>query len=257
MGLDIKNTKKIIQSVKRAGEILSLYIDNKSLGVSDLARSLSLPKTTIQGLVTTLAHMNYLEKDRFTNKYRLGPRLFQLGMSYAANMDMLTAARVWMERLCFKFQEPVNVGMLVGKKALILFRAEPDKDFKTFPQSGTIIPIHTSCIGKILFASMTPEKLEESLKDYKFEPLTKNTITSKAGFLKELDLVRDDWVSFDREENFIGMAGIGAPIFNHSGHIIAAFALTGNADRINEMRESIIKEVKNTSKEISAQLAFR
>jgi DNA-binding IclR family transcriptional regulator len=257
MNSNTKNNKKIIQSVQRAGEILSLYIDNKNLGISDLARSLSLPKTTIQGLVTTLAQMNYLEKDPFTGKYRLGPRLFQLGMSYAANMDMLTTARVWMERLSFKFREPVNVGMLVGKKALILFRAEPDKNFKTFPQAGTVIPIHSSCIGKILFAGMTPQRLEEALKDYIFEPLTENTITSREEFLKELEQVRNDWISFDREENFIGMAGIGGPIFNHSGHIIAAFVLTGNADRINEMRESIIKEVKNTSKEISAQFGFR
>ena len=257
MNSDTKNNKKIIQSVKRAGEILSLYIDNKSMGISDLARSLSLPKTTIQGLVTTLALMNYLEKDPFTEKYRLGPRLFQLGMSYAANMDMLTTARVWMERLCFKFQEPVNVGMLVGKKALILFRAEPDKNFKTFPQSGTVIPIHSSCIGKYLFAGMTPQRLDEALKDYNFEPLTENTITTKEEFLKELKQVRTDWISFDREENFIGMAGIGGPIFNHSGHIIAAFALTGNADRVNEMKESILREVKNTSKEISAQFGFR
>jgi hypothetical protein len=31
-------------------------------------------------------------------------------------MNMLTTARVWMEQLSFKFREPVNVGILVGKK---------------------------------------------------------------------------------------------------------------------------------------------
>ena len=104
---------------------------------------------------------------------------------------------------------------------------------------------------------MTPQRLNEALKDYNFEPLTENTITDKEEFLKELKQVRSDWISFDREENFIGMAGIGGPIFNHSGHIIAAFALTGNADRVNDMKESILREVKNTSKEISAQFGFR
>ncbi len=253
-----KSDKRLIQSIQRAEDIMALFIEEKhTLGISDFSRRLGLPKTTIQGIVNTLAELRYLEQDPLTSRYRLGARLFQLGMSYATNMDMLTIARVWIERLCFQYREPVNVGMLVGRRVLILFRAEPDRSMKTFPSSGSVIPAHTTCIGKILFANMSEQKLEEFLADYRFEALTANSITSRERFLDELARVRVEGISYDNEENFTGMAGIGGPIFNHAGQVIAAFAVTGDAEHIRRDREAIISEIRFTSREISSQFGWK
>jgi IclR family transcriptional regulator, KDG regulon repressor len=249
---------RLIQSIQRAGGILNLFTsENQPLGITDFSERLGLPKTTIQGIVNTLASMEYLEKDPSSARYRLGPRLFQLGLSYATNLDMINTARVWMERLCFQFREPVNVGMLVGSRVLVLFRVEPDNRFTPFPQTGSIIPAHTTCIGKILFAFMPPDRSDILLENYHFDRLTDNTITSKDAFLNELAAVRETGISFDNEENFIGLAGIGGPIFNHTGQVNAAFTVTGNAEHINSIREEIIKEVTYTSRQVSSQFGYR
>jgi DNA-binding IclR family transcriptional regulator len=178
-------------------------------------------------------------------------------MTYATNMDMITLARVWMERICFQFREPVNLGILVGKKVLILFRVEPEKRFMTFPQSGSVIPAHTTSIGKILFAHMRREKLDEALKDYYFERLTENSITNADDFRNELETIRRDGVGFDNEENFIGLMGIGAPVYNYTGQVIAAFTVTGDAEHLKKIREEVINEVRFTSREVSAQLGYK
>ena len=252
------NDRRLIQSIQRAGDILSLFIEEKSiLGISDFAQKLSLPKTTIQGIVNTLAELHYLEQDPLTSKYRLGARLFQLGMSYATNMDMLTITRVWLERLCFQFREPVNIGMLVGKRVIILLRAEPETRFTSFPQAGSVIPAHTTCIGKLLFAFMTEERRNEVLAGYNFEALTPNSITDRETFLRELEQVRKEGISYDREENFAGMAGIGGPIYNHRGQVIAAFAVTGDAGHLREEHDAIVNEVRATSREISNQFGLK
>jgi len=252
-----KYEHRMIQSIQRASKILDLFIGEKNpLGISDFAQKLNLPKTTIQGIVTTLMELRLLEKDRHSAKYRLGTKLFQLGMSYATSMDIMTLARVWMERLCFKYRAAVNVGMLVGSQVLIIFRVEPDKRFMTFPQSGSLIPAHTSSIGKILFAHMRREKREEILAGYSFDRLTENSIETIERYRQELETVREKGIAFDNEENIIGLAGIGGPIFNFTGQVIAAFAVSGEASHINECREEIITEVKNTSREVSRQLGY-
>jgi IclR family transcriptional regulator, KDG regulon repressor len=253
----MKKEKRLIQSIQRASDVLSLFIDEKKpIGITEFSKKLGLPKTTIAGIVSTLEAIGYLEKDPITGKYRLGPQLFQLGMKYATNMDLVTIARAWMERLCFQFMEPVNVGMLVGDKVTIVIRIEPENRYMVFPQAGSIIPTHSTCIGKAILAYMDPVKRDLLLKYYGFERLTSNTITSRDRFLDEIELVRSSGVSFDNQESINGLAGIGGPIFNHTGLVVAAFAITGNPENIAKRRENIIEAVKFTSQQVSSQLGF-
>lgn len=249
--------KRRIQSVRRAGEILALFVHEKRpLGITEFSKLLGLPKTTVQGIVLTLLEMDFLERDPVTSKYRLGPMLFQLGMKYATNMDLVNIARVWMERLCFQFHEPVNLGMLVGNHIVVLLRIEPENRFMAMPQAGSVIPAHTTAIGKIIYASLKEEQRNELLKGYSFAPMTANSITTRDDFIRELQEVRERGISFDNQENVVGLAGIGAPIFNYDGQVFAAIALTGNADNIMARKQEMIDGVLYTTRMISSQLGY-
>lgn len=251
------NGKRVIQSIKRASDILALFIDEKKpLGITEFSKRLGLAKTTIAGIVATLEAIGYLEKDPYTSKYRLGPQLFQLGMKCATNMDLVTIGRAWMERLCFQFMESVNVGMLVGDKVTIVMRIEPENRYMVFPQAGSVIPTHSTCIGKVLMAFLDDPRRDSLIKSCLFESLTPNTITQPGPFLEELEQVRKGGISFDRQESISGLAGIGGPIFNHTGTVIAAFAITGNPDTIARRQDDIIEAVKFTSAQVSSQLGY-
>lgn len=252
------NGKKLIQSIERAADILNLFINKKqSLGIAEISQLVSLAKPTVQGIVNTLVAREFLERDAQAGRYRLGRMLFQLGMTYATNLDLVTITRGWTERLCFQFGEPVNCGMLVGNNVVVVLRVEPDNRFMVFPQSGDVIPAHSTCIGKILLAYMEKPKRDEFLKDYQFKPLTGNTITERNRFGDELARVKKLGISFDNEENLKGLAGIGGPIMNRTGVVVAAFAITGDATHIREKREEIIEAIRYTSASISAQLGFQ
>ncbi len=251
-----KSDKRLIQSVQRASAILDLFVSDKVLGLAEIAQKMSLPKTTIQGIVATLLDLHYLEKDPVTMKYRLGAKLFQLGMKYATNMDLVTISRVWMERLCYQFQQPVNVGMLVGDKIVVVLRIETETRFMVFPQVGSVIPPHTTCIGKIIFAFLDGNERNRLLEGYDFEALTENSLSSRSAFLSELKTVRQEGISFDNEESLIGLAGVGGPIFNHTGELLAGFAITGDSRSIMEKKEKIINEVRYTSNLVSSLLGY-
>jgi IclR family acetate operon transcriptional repressor len=135
-------------------------------------------------------------------------------------------------------------------------RIEPENRYMIFPQAGSVIPFHTTCIGKILLAHMEPAKRDSILSGYPYDRLTANTITTRERLMEELDQVRKTGTGFDNQESIKGLAGVGGPIFNHSGVVIAAFAITGNAENIAGRRESIIDAVKFTSQQVSAQLGY-
>jgi DNA-binding IclR family transcriptional regulator len=248
---------KLIQSVQRATNILELFLTDKGpLGITDFSHQLGLPKATIAGLVATLEAGGYLEKELVGGKYRLGQKVFHLGVHYSANMDIVTLGRAWIERLCFQFMEAVNVGMLVGDRIVLIMRAEPKNGYMVFPQAGSILPAHSSCIGKTLFAYMDEEKRDSLLAGYNFERFTPNTIGNRESFLAELKKVREAGVSFENEESISGLVGIGGPIFNNRGEAVAAFVLSGNPQTMNERRQEIVEAVKFTSRQVSSQLGF-
>jgi IclR family KDG regulon transcriptional repressor len=247
--------KRLIQSIKRASDILELFLsEKKPIGITDFSKRLGLAKTTVSSIVVTLDALGFLEKDHMSGKYRLGPQIFQLGMRCATSMDVVTLGRAWLERLCFQFMEPVNVGVLVGEKVTIILRTEPENRYMVFPEAGSVIPAHSTCIGKMLYAHMDSTKRDEILKDYPFDVFTPNTIRTKKAFLEELEQVKRDGISYDRQESINGLAGIGGPIFNHDGTLIAAFAISGNPRNIEQRKTDIIAAVRLTSRQISSQL---
>ncbi|TAL37031.1 MAG: IclR family transcriptional regulator [Spirochaetes bacterium] len=251
------NGQKLIQSIERAVDILALFIAEKnSIGITEFAQKMKLPKTTIQGIVQTLAALHMLERDPASAKYRLGPMLFQLGMKYATNLDFVNITRGWVERLCYQYRQPVNVGMMVGDRVILVLRVEPENRFMVFPQVGSVLPAHSTSIGKMLLAHIDDARREELLRDYRFEGLTLNTITDRTSFIRELERVRSEGVSFDDQENIMGLSGVGAPLYNHTGQVVAAFALTGDTAVINEKRADIIDTIKSISKIVSDQLGY-
>lgn len=69
-----------IASVRRAVRVLTSFsADRPALGISDLSRQLDMPKSMVHRLVSTLVAERLLEQDPATAKYRLGPRLYELG----------------------------------------------------------------------------------------------------------------------------------------------------------------------------------
>ncbi len=248
---------KLIQSVQRATQILELFLNEDDvIGISDFAQKLDLPKTTVQGIVKTLASLNYLEKDSHSAKYRLGPILLHLGFKYARNMDLLSESMVWIERLSFKFRMTVNVCIRVGNKVIVLYCVEPKDRYSTFFNVGASIDIHTTASGKILYAYLDRKLRDIALKDYEFTVYSANSIGNIQDFSKELDKIKKTGIGFSFEEGVTSTSSIGAPILNAKGKVLAAFAIIGNPDEINKNLDEITSEIKYTSLEISKRLGY-
>src|SRR4029453_13991396 len=89
-----------IQSVDRAARILkALASGPRRLGVSQLADQLGLPRPTAPRLPQTLQAPGFVEQDRDSDKYQLGPGLLHLGSSYLDLNELRARSLVHAERL--------------------------------------------------------------------------------------------------------------------------------------------------------------
>jgi len=75
-----KSRKTRLSSVANAMRLVKAFSDDEyEIGISNLARRLALPKSTVHRLAVTLVDAEFLEKNPETGGYR-GLALFDLGM---------------------------------------------------------------------------------------------------------------------------------------------------------------------------------
>lgn len=249
---------KTIQSIVKASKILELILnENRHMGISDFSRHLNMPKATIQNMVFTLEQVGYIEKDPMTMKYRLGPLLFQMGMHYANNMDLTILARVWLEKLCSEYNESTRAGIMMGEKVIVVMEIDPDNSYIAFPGPGSVIPAHTSAIGKILLAYMPDKRRKRIIDNTSFTPLTEKSITTAEALQAELAEINNSGIAFDREESLKGLTCVAGPIFNHKSECIASISLSGNTERMESRLTEITNAVIYVCRRVSEQMGCR
>ncbi len=120
----------MIQSVDRAARIMkALSAGSRGLGVSELAVSLGLAKTTVHGLLRTLQEHGLVEQNAESGKYQLGPALLELSSGYLDLSELRARSFAWAELLALRTGEAVRVGVLHDNAILGRARiAAPNSD---------------------------------------------------------------------------------------------------------------------------------
>src|SRR5438067_9501673 len=103
------------QSLERGLSILSSFRSEVPLlGVSELARTVGMSRSTTHRYVATLAALGYLQQDAETRKYRLGPRVLDLGFSAINSMELRHVCAPHLKQLSDATGHTVNMAVLDG-----------------------------------------------------------------------------------------------------------------------------------------------
>src|SRR6266511_3086155 len=111
------------QSLERGLAILSTFRSAQPLlGVSDLSRQVGLSRSTTHRYVSTLTALGYQQQDTETRKYRLGPRVLDLGFSAINSMELRHIASPHLEQLSHATGHTVNMAVLDGSDIVYIER---------------------------------------------------------------------------------------------------------------------------------------
>ncbi len=246
-----------IQSVDRAARILKALAGGpRRLGVSQLADQLGLPRPTVHGLLQTLQQHGFVEQDRDSDKYQLGPGLLHLGSSYLDLNELRARSLVHAEHLAQRAGEAVRVGVLHGASVVVVHHVfRPDAAFQVL-EVGAQLPAHASALGKAMLAYAPAHILAELTAD-PLPRLTNKTLAA-AALAKELEAVRATGFAREKDEAVLGEASLAAAIADHSGHAVGAIGVVGETRRIlprgpaKGLPEAVAEAARNVSRELGA-----
>lgn len=148
-------SRYLVQSVARGLSVLECFLDEPgALRLKDLADRLNVDKATLFRYCVTLEEAGYLDFDRATRQYRLGPRLRELGLAARRQSDMLTVIRSWLPVIAQRYQGTASFGVLAGSDVIYVDRSVTEGSLGYSLSIGTRIPASISSIGKILVANL-------------------------------------------------------------------------------------------------------
>jgi DNA-binding IclR family transcriptional regulator len=225
-----------IAVLDRALDVLEALAEGSGpLGVTEVARQVTTTKSAAFRILTNLERRGYVIKDTATTKYSLGARLKYLGERSLGTLELRQVARAAMEALHDRFQETVNLGVLDGEEVVYIDMLESQHGLRMAARLGARDSAHATALGKAILAFL-PEAQRERLLHRRLTRQTERTITDPVVLRRELERVRDQGVAEDLGENEDGARCLGAPIFDHTGAVIAAISVSAPESRLDDRR---------------------
>jgi IclR family transcriptional regulator, pca regulon regulatory protein len=251
------------QSLERGLAILSAFRSGQPLlGVSDLARGVGLSRSTAHRYIATLASLGYLQQDPATRKYRLGPRVLDLGFSAINSMDLREVAAPHLQALSDETGHTVNMAVLDGPDIVYIERCrtarQGQREIDLNLHVGSRLPAYCTSLGKVLLANLSDDKLRETLKQVHFTQRGPNTLTAREELLRELERVRASDLAVNNEELAYGLRSIAAPVRSKSGEAVAAINLAAHRSMVSfdALVARLGPPLRRTADEISARIGW-
>jgi IclR family KDG regulon transcriptional repressor len=229
-----------IPSVTRAFNVLELFLDDQCpLSVPEIIARLGLPRTTTHEIVNTLIQNGYLRRDeRQSNKVFLGPKVLELGSVYAGNLDLIAEGRRVAEGIVAECDETVQMAVLDGTEAVFVAKVDSSKLVRMVSTVGSRLPAHCTAVGKMLLSSLPESEISELYEGRdSLVKMTENSVKSLPQLKHELSVIRKRGLSYDDCESNTDVRCVSAPVFNHSGRMVAAMSISVPIYRITPSRQ--------------------
>lgn len=251
-------SEKGVQVIDRTFDIIELLaVEPQGLGVSDVARRLSLNKSTAHRILNAITDRGYLEKTQ-DGLYSLGMQFVELTSRKLGNIELTTEAKPYLNELTAKLGQSSHLAILDGSDAVYIDKAEVTKNLRLYSQIGKRIPVYCSGLGKSLLLDTDNQTILAVLRRCRMEKLTEHTLLSPEAVLDEIKASRVRGWTIDNEEHDEGIRCIAAPVYDYRRKVIAAISVAGpSAFFTKEKDVEYSKIVCETARKISARMGYR
>ena len=252
------------QSLERGLANLSAVKSGRPLlGISELAREIGLGRSTTHRYVATLAALGYLQQDPATRKYRLGPRVLDLGFSAINSMELRELAAPHLQQLSDDTGFTVNMAILDGGDIVYVERCRSSRagqrEIDLNLHVGSRMPAYCTSMGKVMLAFLDPDECDALLDGSSLQRRGPNTLTTRRSLQAELEHVRREGFAINNEELAYGLRSIAAPVRTHDGAVAAAVNLAVHSSMVSmqELVARLTPALLKTAAEISARAGYR
>jgi len=234
-----------VQSIERAFTILRA-LSVGPLGVTDLADTVDLPKSTVARLLSALDNQGAVTQDDVGGEYRLGEGLLEIAGATQPGRNLVATARPHLIELVESTGETAGVSVLDGRGVYYLEHVEAEGDVQVRDWTGESAPLHSVPSGLVILANYSERRLDKYLAG-DLEATTPWTVVDPDAIRERLATIRSLGYAWVYEEFAEGINSVAAPLVDADGKVEAAIHVHGpayrfpNPDRVHDLGMQLVQ----------------
>lgn len=223
--------------------------------LTDLAREMGLTKPNVYRLLSTLCEMGYARKDPVSSQYLPTLKLWEMGSTLVRDIDLVAVAHPRLRKLCEDTGESVQLTVFDGGFAVYVDKVDSRQPIKATTNIGTRVPATAISTGKAMLAWMPKEALDMAMANLK--RFTPSTHMKRAEIEADLETTRARGYAVNFGEYRGGICGVGFPIRDRMGAVVAAIGIWGaEANILGRRRDALVKMGAESAREISYWMGY-
>jgi IclR family acetate operon transcriptional repressor len=208
-------------------------------------------------LVETLVRHDLVEAPNSSGGYRLGVGCLRLAGATATRLDLSVEAQPVCDELSVEIGETTTVAVTRDGVAINVCQSEGNSTVALRNWIGQHTALHATSNGKVLLAHL-PEEERTALLGTGLTGFTEHTLICPKVLAEELHSIRSQGWAFAVEEFEEGLNAVAAPVFDHSGQVVAGISVAGPSYRLPPARLPVVREsVIRAAEALSRRLGYR
>ena len=261
MPTKVSDERQGIQSIEVGFRLLDiLAATSRPMMLRDIAKGAGMPAAKAHRYMVSFMRIGLVEQDRASGRYDLGSYALQLGLSGLGRLDPVRLAGPILEELCEEIEETVALGVWGNRGATIVRIVDAGGPVTITLRAGTVLPLCSSSTGRA-FAAFYRSPFMKTLLDeelHQQSEANKTSITNtKRQFERHLTETRQQGLARATGSLTPGINGFSAPVYDHSGTMIAVITSLGSAGDFNaEWDSPVAKAMLIASLKLSKRVGY-
>ncbi len=238
-----------VQSVEIGLHVLEVLAQSyRPMMLRDLATKLRMPPAKVHRYLVSLIRAGVVEQHGAGGRYGLGPLALTVGLSALTQLDIMRITGDAIAELRDRIDHIVLLAIWGAAGPTVIRWEECRRPVAVNVRVGSILQTLDSATGRV-FAAYLPRHVTAARIAEELGARTQDEVE------KLLADVRERGMSRVRGHQLASVNALSAPVFDHSGHIVAAITALGPERIINvDWDGNIARELRNTTRQISARL---
>lgn len=248
-----------VKSADRVLTIIELLTEHRGgLTFAQLQEITGWPRSSLHGLVRTMAERHHVEFDPHSQVYRVGVRIWEAGQAFNSKIEITQLAFPYLEEARDRLSETIQLAVLDGIENIYIAKVEASHPLRLDSYVGARLPSFATGIGKVLLAGLSEQELDRRLADVELVRYTATTICKMQELRDVLREARAKGFAVDNEEYTVGVCCYAVPVRDHSGSVTAAISTSIPSARLSDgISERAVAVLTSAAGGISAKLGYR
>jgi DNA-binding IclR family transcriptional regulator len=233
------------KTTKTSFRVIEALSEESGSRVTDLARRLEMPKSTVYKHLSTLQDIGYVVKS--DEQYRLSASFVELGDRTRRDHPFYRETRADVSKLAEITGDVVGLFVAEDGRGIDLYQLRGTSARKNEVCFRNTPHLHASAAGKALLARLPEDRVAE-LVDDELAAVADNTITDRAELFDQLETVRERGIAFEFEEQRAGYHSIAMGVTDSGGDVLGAIYVAGPAERMatQRMQQDLTRALEST-----------